>query len=59
MIQVTYTTAALANTDYSFFVGQYQTMKGAKIAAARHNREMMKINLPSTKFIYKFQEEEA
>ena len=56
MIQVTYTTAKLANTNYSFFVGQYQTMKGAKIAAARHNREMMKINLPSTKFIYQFQE---
>jgi hypothetical protein len=53
MIQVTYTTVRVG---LSFRVGEYQTMKGAKIAAARHNQEMIKIGLPSGNFIYHFQE---
>jgi hypothetical protein len=53
MIKVTYTTARVG---LSFRVGEYQTMKGAKVAAARHNQEMVKVGLPSGNFTYHFEE---
>lgn len=55
MIKVTYTLPR-SPMGLHFTVGEYATMRGAKVAAFRHLREMERAGLPVDMFAYHFGE---